>query len=50
MQTIGVPLRFYQRNLFVGAAILGTGTALSQRIICGKPIKKAQTAVSQKSS
>lgn len=40
LNVVGPPLRFYQRNLFIGAAILGTGTAIGQRIICGKHVAK----------
>jgi len=37
---IRVPIRFYAVNMLMSAAILGAGTSVGQRIICGKKIQK----------
>jgi hypothetical protein len=33
---VRVPVRFYAINLLVGAAVMGAGTSVGQRILCGR--------------
>ena len=48
VNVIRTPARFYMVNLLVGAAVLGAGTSVGQRLICGKIKQKQDKRASMK--
>jgi hypothetical protein len=48
-QYIAQPLRFYSINFLIGAAIMGSSTAIAQRIVCGKT-KNSSTVNKEKAN
>ena len=46
LKHIRVPARFYAVNLLVGAAVMGAGTSVGQRLLCGKAPQRTEKAAS----